>query len=319
MANVNAPEAKVVEGEIASKQDIRQTIRLIGTIKAKQQTVLMAKKEGIVEYLAPIGEKLTKGKLIAKLENHDLVHQYELSKEAEKLAKSQFERVNSLAKTNAISKQMVEEKKNTLLEAQKTLNNAKIELDKTQFIASFNGIVGMSKFSIGSQVQAGDVILTFYDPDQVKVEFDIPAVYFSQIQNGQRVNIAGEHLQLNHLQKMIDSQTNMIQAQVDFSCQTCVVGDTVDVDLTLTESKQTIVLPASCVFIKNGKNFVYVVKENKAILTPIGLGIKEKDKIEITWGVEAGDVVVTQNQNRLYPEIAVKLHQPDQMKKHEQA
>jgi membrane fusion protein (multidrug efflux system) len=308
---VDNPEVKIVEALIATKGDISQNIRLIGTIKAKKQTALIAKKEGSVEYLAPIGQMLKKTEVIARLENADLKHHFELAQEAERLAKTQYERVLSLAKTNAISKQMVEEKKNLLIEAQKVLSIAKIELGKTQFIAAFDGIVGISKFSVGAQVQSGDIILTFYDPHQLKVEFDIPAVYFSQIKNGQPVVINGQPLQLTNIQKMIDPQTNMLQTQVDFSCEDCVIGDTVDVELTITKSNDVIVLPSSCVFLKNGKNLVYLVKENKAVVSPVGLGIREKDKIEITWGVEQGDVVITQNQNRLYPDIAVKVHHPD--------
>lgn len=308
-ANENNPEVKVVEAEPARKQDISQHIRLIGRLKAKKQTTLMAKKEGILEYLAPIGSTLKKGEVIARLESKDQAHHYALSKEAEKLAKNQYERVVSLVKTNAISKQMVEERKNALIEAQKALSLAKVELDKSQFIAGFDGIVGISKYSVGSQVEVGDIILTFYDPSQVKVEFDIPASYFNQIQEGQSVLINGQSLKLTNIQKMIDPQTHMIQTQIDFSCDNCVIGDTVDVALAVSQSNNTIVLPHSSVFLKNAKNYVYLVKEDKAILTPVGLGIKEKDKIEITWGVEEGDVVITQNQNRLYPEIAVKVHQ----------
>lgn len=310
-ANQNNPEVKVVEAEQARKQDISQHIRLIGRLKAKKQTTLIAKKEGILEYLAPIGRSLKKGELIARLENKDQAHHYALSKEAEKLAKSQYERVLSLVKTNAISKQMVDERKNALLEAQKALSLAKVELDKSQFIAGFDGMVGISRFSVGAQVEAGDIILTFYDPHQVKVEFDIPATYFNQIQEGQSVLINGQSMQLTNIQKMIDPQTHMLQTQIDFSCDNCVIGDTVDVELAVSQSHNVIVLPNSSVFLKNAKNFVYIVKENKAILTPVGLGIKEKDKIEITWGVEEGDVVITQNQNRLYPEIAVKVHQQE--------
>ena len=60
-------EAKVVIVEKTAFKNITQSVRLIGTIKAKKSTELTAKVTGTLDYIAHVGQKISKGDLIAKL------------------------------------------------------------------------------------------------------------------------------------------------------------------------------------------------------------------------------------------------------------
>jgi membrane fusion protein (multidrug efflux system) len=190
-----------------SLSDITQTARLIGTIKAKRSTVLAAKSTGTLDYLVQAGQKVSKGSLIARLENSELENVYTILKDAVKIAKDRYHRLLTLEKSNAASKHAVEERKNQWIEPEKALSDAKIELDKTHFTAPFEGIVGAYKILEGSQVQEGDPIVTFYDPSEVIVEFDIPAPLLSQIEDGKIAIINKKQYRISHVQKMIDPDT----------------------------------------------------------------------------------------------------------------
>jgi membrane fusion protein (multidrug efflux system) len=250
--------------------------------------------------------------LIAKLENADLEHSVLLSEDAVKLAKEQYDKYTLVfAKSNAISQKSLDDAKAAWITAQKALATAKQELDQTKFIAPFAGIVGVYKIRDGSQVTQGEQILTFYDPNEIIIEFNIPANYLKQINNGQTVIIGNKLLHIEHIQKMVDPNTNMSPAIVDYPCENCFIGENIDVDLIVAKKNNVLVIPSSAVFLKNGVTSVYIVENNKAILKPVTTGLQEKEQIEIIEGIKELDVVIVCGQSRLYPFAKVKIFQAE--------
>lgn len=305
-----APEIKVVEVETATLKDIQQTARLLGTLRPKHMTVMIAKTAGTLDSLISPGEFVKKGTVIAKIDNADIERSHTLSTSAEAIAKAQYERVTHLSQKDFASKKSVEDQKNAWIEAQKALAFANIELDKTQFKAPFDGIVGVYKIREGTQVEMGNPVVSFYDPSHLMIEFDVPDNLLSSIKDGQQVKVLGKSYPITHVQRMIDEETHMCPAYVDVSCETCTIGTSLDLDITLKDKKNVIVIPVEAVFLREGKFYVYTIKNEKAQLTPVTLGIREKDHIEITSGLTPGETFVSLQPGRLFPDMPVKIHQP---------
>jgi membrane fusion protein (multidrug efflux system) len=285
-------DTKVVEVDPVKIQDIHTSIRLIGTIRAKYSTILTAKAAGSLDQLVEPGTKVAKGTLLATIDTGDF--------EKGRIAKDQYERAVRLHKAGHLSKQGLETKRTSLLEVQK-------EQATVQFVAPFKGVLGVYKVREGAHVKDGDAIARFYDPDSLVVEFDIPESSIPFVADGQNVTIAGKPFAVTHVQKMIDEDTHMSPAYVDYTCDACVIGSPVDVELTLQHKEQVVVISREALFLKQGKTFVYIVKDNKAKLTPVTLGLVAQDKIEIKSGLKVGDSLVAQGHTRLYPEVAVKI------------
>lgn len=299
-------EEKTVEIISVKKSRIRQTADFIGTIKSSQQTTLVAKTKGILNIQAKPGQFMQKGGLIAKIDNKDVEHNYDILKEAEEVARLQFERATKLHKSGVLSKHAVEERKSALLEYRKKLSDAKIALEELKIHSPFDGVVGLFKFREGSQVNSGDVIVAFYNPHSLIVDFDVPLSVAKQVEDGRQVFINGKKYKLTHIQKMLDEETHMCPAYVEIKCADCIVGTTVDVSLVVKELQSVIVIPYEAIFLREGNPFVYVAKDNKAILTPVELGIRQKNSIAILSGLEEGDQLIATRPDRLYPEASVK-------------
>jgi membrane fusion protein (multidrug efflux system) len=304
-------EVKVVEVETVALKSIQQTARLIGTLRPKRSATLRAKATGTFTSTLRPGQKASKGDLIAHIENVDWEKNYTLSESGEKIARTQYERESQLLKTGNSSKRGVEEKKNIWLEAQKNLAHAKIELDKIRFYAPFDGVLGVFKVREGTQVQEGVSVVSFYDPSQLIVEFDIPASLIHSIEEGQLVRIHGKEYPLSHFQKMIDEETHMCPAYVKIQGDNGVIGTTVDVDIILHQKKDVVVIPFEAIFLRAGKTFVYQVEEGKATLTPVELGVREKEAVEVTQGLHPGQVIIVKGHGRLYPGVSVKIYEGD--------
>lgn len=303
-------EAKVVEVEPAALGDIAVTARFISTIRAQHSTTLIAKTTGTLDALLNAGQLVKKGTLIAKIDNADIEKTYKLSASAEKIAHDQYHCAETLQKSGTSSKSAMEEKKNAWITAQKSLAKAKIVRDKLYFYAPFDGVVGVFKVREGAQVQEGDPIVSLYDMGSLVVEFGIPATILPKIQDRQLAYINGKEHPLTHVQRMIDEETHMCPAYIDYPCKDCLIGATLDVDLVIEQHKGVIVLPFESIVIQGGKDFVYIVKDGKAVLTPVQLGLREKDKVKIVTGVSVGDQVIITGQSRLqHSDAAVTIHQ----------
>lgn len=299
-------EAKVVEIEHITKTNIRQTAHFIGTIRPKHATVLIAKTSGTLDSLILPGQSVKKGEVIALIENADGERNYALSESAEAIARAQFERMSQLQKAGHSSHKALEDAKTSWIESQKNLAITKIELNKSRFLAPFDGIVGVYKIREGTQVEVGEPVVTFYDPSSLIIEFDIPDSLINQIKDGQTIEFDGKAYPLTHVQRMIDEETHMCPAYADIDCQNCVIGTSQDLDLTIQEKKDVITIPHEATFLREGKIFVYKIKDGKAVLSPIELGIREKERVEVMSGIDVGDTIVAVQPGHLYPDVAVK-------------
>ena len=310
------PILKVVEVVTATPQSIEQKTRLIGVICAKHSTTLVAKGFGVLEVLKKAGETVTKGTLIARVSNPYIEKKYEFALSSVQIAKDQYERAKSLTKTGTSSKQAAEEKQSILLEAERNLATAEIERDKIRFYAPFNGIIGAYKERDGTEIKEGSSLVTFYDPTGMIAKIDIPAPLLASVNVGQKVTINGKRYLLTEVQKMLDENTHMAPAVVDIESDGSIVGMPVDVELTVFERNNVIVLPDDAVFLEQGKSHVYVIKKSKTVLTPVELGLRAREMVEITKGLVPGDVVVSQGQGRLSDDLMVKIYDPKQDQTH---
>jgi membrane fusion protein (multidrug efflux system) len=302
-------DVKVVEVEKVKLKNITQTIRLIGSVKARSSTTLTAQDAGILNIIIPSGAKVSKNTLIAKIYSNEVEKRYSLSSAAEIIAKEQFERAKNLLKSRAFSKNEFDKVHNAWIIVQKELAEAKIAFDKLQFYAPFDGIVGSYKIRQGAQIKRDEQIVSFYDPSNVTIEFDIPASAMSDVNNGQDLFILDKRYKLKSVQKMLDEEKHMSPASVDIICLDCLIGSNLNVDLVLKEKTQVIVIPFESVFLRNGEHMVYVIENDKAVLRNVKLGIRDKHNIEITSGLSEGEAVVITGASRLYPGVNVKVHQ----------
>ena len=301
------PPQKIVEIAIVKKQKFQQSIRLLGVIHPQHATYMAAKGSGVLDILIPTGQKISKGALIAKIDNPDIDNEVLLSQSAETIAKSQLDRLQPLLEKGYVSGREIEEKKQEWITAQKEFAKMKMERDNLRFYAPFDGIIGAYKKREGAQINAGDTVVTVYDPETLVVDFDIPCSNLAKISVGQRVYVFDKAYPLDNIQRMLDEETHMCPADVKIACEDCLIGSTVPVRLVVTEKNDVITIPFQALFLKNGIPHVYIVEENKIVLVEVKIGAKQEDRIEIITGLQPGQQLVLKGQERLYPEMSVEI------------
>lgn len=298
---------KIVEVITVNPQKLAQSIRLLGTIQPKHAIYMVAKGSGVLDILVSSGEKVKKGTLIAKIDNPDIEHNAQLSMNSEDIAKNQLERLKPLLEKGYISNREIEEKKQELINSQKELAKAKIERDNLRFYAPFDGIIGAYKKREGAQVNVGDTVVSLYDPTKISVDFDVPCSNIPRVRLDQTVTVLGRSYPLTNMQPMLDEETHMCPADVDIQCEDCLMGATIPVNLIIKEKNDALIIPFQAIFLKDSKEFVYGVKDNKIVLLPVRTGAKQEDNVEVSSGLNKGDQIVVKGQERLYPGLEVEV------------
>lgn len=302
---------KVVETEIVKKTPFKHRINLIGTVRPKNYCVLTAKTGGTIDTLIPAGSNVKKGDIIAKIENADIEKTYNLSISAKEIAQSQHNRVVRLVKQKVSSQKELEDSRKNLIDADKDLAKASIDMQNMLVKAPFDGILGAYKIKDGEQVSEGNHVATFYNHDRLLVEFDIPSQYIRKINVGQEVVMKedGRGFALKHVQKAIDEESYMCPASFELPDPdgTQIIGASVDLALTVEAKDQAIVIPFSAVYLYEGREVVYVVRDGKAEISDIKVGIRNDDSVEVLSGLKEGDEIIILGQDRLYPGISVKI------------
>lgn len=302
---------KIVETEIVSLKGIQQIETFIGTIQAKRSTVLAAKIRGILDITTNAGQQVKKNDVLARVIDVHSDQTYDLAAEKERLTKIQYERAQTLHQQGSLSKNTLEEKKNTWLDASKNKVDAQKNCAHTLIQAPFDGIVGIFKAQEGSLVHENDAIVSVFDPTTLEVKFDIPLQILGRIRDNATIFIGDGTYTLTHVQRMLDPTTHMCPAYLNIQGNDLIVGSTLDVNVVVEEEKNVLVIPYAAIFMKDGKTCVYRIEDKKAKLVNVTCGIRNKDSVSIKDGLHVGDTIVRCAPTRIYPNTLVRIHSGD--------
>jgi len=284
-------------------------LELQGNVKTKQNVLIYPEMPGTLErVLVKEGQKVTKGQVLAKIDDGGMSQQVAQLEATTALAKTTYERQKRLWEQKIGSEiQFLQTKTN--YEAQKnTLAQLKKQLDKSTIRAPFSGIIDEVIKNQGNVVSPGpgSEVFRIVNLGNMYIEADVPETYITNITKGKDVEI-----QFPVLGKTIDTKVrqtgNFINpANRTFKVEIAVPNQDRSIKPNLTAklkindytSPQAILIPQSIVSENaNGEQYVYVVKDIKnnrgvAIQTVVKTGKTQGDIIEILEGVSVGDQLI---------------------------
>ncbi len=315
---------RVVPVEVfkAITEDIVYTEETAGSLHAKTDVDIRSEIDGIVqEIFFEEGGTVEKGDLLVtlddkeyrykKLENEGKV----LEAEADlSLARKTLERMESLYEEGVISAQDydvaladTELKGAALKTANATLSFALEELNDAMIHAPITGIVSEKFIDIGEYVAEGTTdLLNLIDIDPIKLEFTVPAKYFSYVKVGQDVSISVEAYpdeefsgRVYYINPKIATDTRR------FKCYAWIPnpdgklspGFFVITKLPVATHLNAVVVPEEAILSEEGVNYCFIVEDGLAVRTDVVSGMRLKDgMVEIVKGLKAGDGVVVRGQ-----------------------
>ena len=299
-----------------SEKPFASVVEALGTASANEAIVVTAQETDKVEALYfEDGELVTAGQLLVKLNTKE--EQARLKELQVNLAeaKRQLNRVRDLAKENAASQQLLDERKAQVEGLTAQIAVAEAQIVDREIRAPFDGLLGARQISEGALVRPGDQITTLDDIHTLKVDFSIaerhlPSVKQKQKVQAESVAYPGKIFEgvISHIATRVDPVTRAIQVRALVSNPDLLLRPGMLLQIVVEKNvTNSLILPEGALVPIDDDQFVYVVTDGKAVKTKVTLGERRPGEVQILGGISEGQQVVIEGTIRLNDGSAVKI------------
>ncbi|MGB3466714.1 MAG: efflux RND transporter periplasmic adaptor subunit [Cyclobacteriaceae bacterium] len=178
---------------IAEKKAFNHFIELQGDVTTKQNVLIYPEAPGTLQRVyVKEGQRVSKGQLLASIDNGGLANQLAQMKTQLNLAKITFERQSNLWLKDSIGTEIQYLSSKTSYEAQKdAIKQMERQLDKYSVRAPFSGIIDDVIKDQGTVVAPGpgSEIFRIINLSDMYVEVDVPESYISSVSKGRKVQV----------------------------------------------------------------------------------------------------------------------------------
>ena len=314
---------------LVSKYEIQQTIfntyiEAQANLKTRKNVLILPEFQGTLEKVfVSEGQKVKKGQLLAEINDSGLNEQYEQMVIQAEFAKENFERTQRLWDNNIGSEMQYLKSKTDYEASEKMVDQMKDRLSKTKIYAPFDGEIDEIISNVGSNLIPGvSQILRLVNLDIIYAESFVSEKYISFISEGTEAIVQIPLLNMdyrssvNQTGNFINPSNRTFRIEVPVENFDNRIKQNLDakIKINIYKKDDAIVIPLRIVREDAlGKNFVYVMSEDNkegVYLTSkqfITLGNKSEDKVEVTEGLDLGDIVVLEGAYSVEDSQRVKL------------
>ena len=177
---VNLHEVTIVEEYGVDKM-------LPAKVVPKRQSILGFEVPGKVKVIkVDIGDKVTKGDLLAELEDSEALAYLNEAKANLSMARNMFERSQALDQADYVSEQRLENEEFGFLIAKAQHEGAVTKFQQTKILAPYDGIIQRRLLDEGSIVNPSVPVLEILDSKYVEARVSLPKSIIEQVSLGQK-------------------------------------------------------------------------------------------------------------------------------------
>lgn len=262
------------------------------------------------------GQFVEAGTVLVELENVEPLAELAAARANLVESESQYRRSEELFKTQLTSESQLQEQ-----EAQREADRAAVaaaqaRVEDTVIRAPFSGVLGLRRVSAGSLVTTSTVITTLDDTTSIKLDFDVPEVYLSQVQRGLPVtarSAAWQGVEFNGTVASVDSRVDPVSRTITVRAMIPNPEGRLRAGmfLTVTLLKQDMValmIPEQSLMPERSTQWVLVVDENNMVeRRMVQTGRRRPGEVEILEGLSEGERVIIEGTQKARPGQAVSI------------
>lgn len=297
-----APQEVIVATVI--RKSLPRTITAVGTAKANESVDVTSKVTAKITHMDfAAGQKVKKGTLLVQLDDLELQANLSESQAQRDNARKLYDRALKLYDTKNVPRAQVD-----LLQSELAASEAKVSGDRARISdyrisAPFSGILGFREVSVGSLVRPGDVITTLDDIGTIKLDFDLPESYLSEVHPDQKFRAKT----IAYPDRVFEGVVGTIATRVDAVTRAVRIrglvpnedgvlkpGMFLSVNLQVSIDSNALMIAEEAIVTTVSGPHVYVIKDDKAVRAPVKIGRRINGLAEITEGLSEGDVVIVE-------------------------
>ena len=319
------PEA--VTTIVAQQIEWPETLSAIGSVAAVQGVVVSADLSGTVDRVAfDSGKPVRQGEVLVELDTRQERAQLAAAEAQRDLARTNFDRMQGLLKDNVISRAEYDSATADDKQSEARAGEIRAAIQRKRITAPFSGILGIRQVNVGQYLSSGDPIVQLQSLNPIYVNFDVPQQAISQMRTGREVRITTGELagtefmgRITAIDSIVNSGTRNIQVQATLANPEGKLrpGMFVETEISLGAGRSLMAIPATAISYAPYGDSVYVVSDMKGPNGETYRGVRQQfvklegargDQVGITYGVKAGDEVVTSGVFKLRNGAAVLVN-----------
>ena len=183
-------------------------------------------------------------------------------------------------------------------QAEISYQNAASNLNKLTLTAPADGIVTTINFNDNELISQSMPAFIISNINRLESDLQVTEVDVNKFKAGDTVavTIGGKELagKVKDVSRVTNSKTSLFTVKIalDNSQYHFPAGMAIDVKLTTQKSENVVTIPKKALIEDEGKHYVYLCQDNKAVKTAVETGLSDAYRIEIKQGVKEGDTVV---------------------------
>ncbi|MGY1423983.1 efflux RND transporter periplasmic adaptor subunit [Lysobacter sp. A289] len=304
-----AADAIPVTTQTLQMQPWNDTLRALGTVKARESVIITAKVSETVEKVHfDSGDQVKAGVPLVTLSGRQqqaaLAEAQATADEADGL----YQRMVGLDKQQLIARSSLDSQRATRDAANAQMAQIRAQLSDRVIRAPFAGTLGLRQVSPGALVTPGTPIATLDDTRQVYVDFPVPETALGHLAIGQVLTAESASWPertftgiVSTIDSRIDPVTRSVVVRGEFANdeRKLIPGMLMQVTLIRPE-REALLVPEISIVQVGSSSFVYRVRaDNKVERADVMIGSRGKGVAEVVSGLQPGDTVVVDGTGKL--------------------
>lgn len=295
---------------------LAEKISATGTLRADEGVELQPETNGkIVSISFKEGTAVRRGDLLLKLNDAELQATLQRTTSRRTLAELRERRLAQLVASKSVNQQDYDAAVSELSVQRAEVALVEAQLAKFEIRAPFDGVVGLRFVSEGAFVTPTIRVATLQRLSQLKIDFSVPEKYATRIRTGSPVTFTVDggaavfRGEIFAVDPKIDpaTRTVLIRALCPNPDGRLLPGAFANVEFTLAEVVDALLVPAGAVIPGLSEKNVFIVVQGKAVRRAVQTGVRTESSVQITSGLAAGDVVITSGQQQLRAGQSVQI------------
>ncbi len=305
----------LVHAQTVKRQALATTKSFTGTFEPLNEVKVNADVQGnITKIYVKEGDQLKKGQPLLKIDDQMLRLKLKAINAKIKGLKKDVERYTKLTDKDAIPAIKLEKTLIALEGAEAEQGVLREQISKTTVKAPFNGVVTKQFCEVGSFALPAKPLFEISNLKQLKFRINVTEndVDMFTAKNYSIVadvfpndTLKGELLYTSSKGNMGNSFT--VEFTLDANSSKNLKSKMFGSVLVLNDNSNDILIPSRCIVGSDVKPKVYLVKNGKAVITPIVISNRDGDYISVKSGINDGDIVVTGGFINLFDDANVNI------------
>ena len=300
-----------VETATVDSRTVEDRFEAVGTIEADEAITIVSEIDGrVISIPFREGDYLSRGALIAQLDTAQLGAELRRARAVRDQRQASYDRIRSVVEQQAGAPQDLDDAAAALAVAEAELALARSRFDKTRITVPFAGMVGARRVSVGAFLRAGQPITDLADIDELRINFSAPERFLGQLRRGAAVTVStpafpGMELdgEIIVIEPLLDPETRSarVVARIRNSERRFRPGMSANIAAVLNRRTDALTVPSEAVFVSGNQAFVYVINADSTVArSPLVLGTRLSDAVEVVDGLAPGDRVVRAGHQKLF-------------------